>query len=218
MVSGRVESIQLSDLCSDDDCDGAALEKCMGSTGYAFYYVQIAPHKYGNSRNINSALLQEAQMKALQTIPNSGMIPTIDVGDEFCIHPPQKNVVGLRLANLALTKTYGLHKFPSTGPMMTKVEYSKNKAIVTLDNAPSGLAPGSCELEGFEIAGADKKFYPAKARIAGRTRNVEVWSDQVAQPVAVRYAFRNYVGNITLRNTLGIAAFPFRTDTWDDVK
>ena len=183
-----------------------------------FYYVQIAPHKYGNSRNINSALLQEAQMKALQTIPNSGMIPTIDVGDEFCIHPPQKNVVGLRLANLALTKTYGLHKFPSTGPMMTKVEYSKNKAIVTLDNAPSGLAPGNCELEGFEIAGADKKFYPAKARIAGRPRNVEVWSDQVAQPVAVRYAFRNYVGNITLRNTLGIAAFPFRTDPWDDVK
>lgn len=90
MVSGRVESIQLSDLCSDDDRNGPALEKCMGSTGYAFYYVQIAPHKYGNSRNINSALLQEAQMKALQTIPNSGMIPTIDVGDEFCIHPPQK--------------------------------------------------------------------------------------------------------------------------------
>ena len=183
-----------------------------------FYYVQIAPHKYGNSRNINSALLQEAQMKALKTIPNSGMIPTIDVGDEFCIHPPQKNVVGLRLANLALTKTYGLHKFPSTGPMMTKVEYSGNKAIVTLDNAPYGLAPGNCELEGFELAGADKKFYPAKARIAGRTRNVEVWSDQVTQPVAVRYAFRNYVDHITLRNTLGIAAFPFRTDTWDDVK
>ena len=89
-----------------------------------FYYVQIAPHKYGNSRNINSALLQEAQMKALQTIPNSGMIPTIDVGDEFCIHPPQKNVVGLRLANLALTKTYGLHKFPSTGPMMTCLLYT----------------------------------------------------------------------------------------------
>ena len=98
---------------------------------------------------------------------------------------------------------------------MTKVEYSGNKAIVTLDNAPYGLAPGNCELEGFEIAGADKKFYPAKARIAGRT---EVWSDQVTQPVAVRYAFRNYVDHITLRNTLGIAAFPFRTDTWDDVK
>ena len=89
--------------------------------------------------------------------------------------------------------------------------------------APGGevipaLTGSFAQLEGFEIAGADKKFYPAKARIAGRTRNVEVWSDQVAQPVAVRYAFRNYVGNITLRNTLGIAAFPFRTDTWDDVK
>ena len=93
------------------------------------------------------------------------------------------------------------------------------KAIVTLDNAPAGLFTGqSPNWKDFEIAGADKKFYPAKARIAGRTRNVEVWSDQVAQPVAVRYAFRNYVGNITLRNTLGIAAFPFRTDTWDDVK
>lgn len=101
----------------------------------------------------------------------------------------------------------------------SEVRVNRPKSVrVTLDNAPSGLAPGNCELEGFEIAGADKKFYPAKARIAGRTRNVEVWSDQVAQPVAVRYAFRNYVGNITLRNTFGIAAFPFRTDTWDDVK
>lgn len=101
----------------------------------------------------------------------------------------------------------------------SEVRVNRPKSVrVTLDNAPSGLAPGNCELEGFEIAGADKKFYPAKAQIAGRTRNVEVWSDQVAQPVAIQYAFRNYVGNITLRNTLGIAAFPFRTDTWDDVK
>ena len=101
----------------------------------------------------------------------------------------------------------------------SEVRVNRPKSVrVTLDNAPSGLAPGNCELEGFEIAGADKKVYPAKARIAVRTRNVEVWSDQVAQPVAVRYAFRNYVGNITLRNTFGIAAFPFRTDTWDDVK
>ena len=183
-----------------------------------FYYVQIAPYKYENSSNTGAALLREAQMEALKTIPNSGMIPTTDIGDEFCIHPSPKDVVGPRLATLALTKTYGLHKFPSTGPMMTKVEYSKNKAIVTLDNAPSGLAPGSCELEGFEIAGADKKFYPAKAKIIGRTNTVEVSSEEVAQPVAVRYAFRNYVGNITLRNTFGLSAFPFRTDTWDDVK
>ena len=159
MVSGRVESIQLSDLCSDDDCDGAALEKCMGSTGYAFL---LCP-------DCSAQIRKQPEYKF-------------------------RLIAGSTNESIA------------------------DKAIVTLDNAPSGLAPGSCELEGFEIAGADKKFYPAKARIAGRTRNVEVWSDQVAQPVAVRYAFRNYVGNITLRNTLGIAAFPFRTDTWDDVK
>ena len=53
---------------------------------------------------------------------------------------------------------------------------------------------------------------------SGKTKIVEVWSEEVAQPVAVRYAFRNYVGNITLRNTFGLSAFPFRTDTWDDVK
>lgn len=183
-----------------------------------FYYVQIAPYKYENSSNTGAALLREAQMEALKTIPNSGMVPTTDIGDEFCIHPPQKDVVGLRLATLALTKTYGIRRLPSNGPTMTKVDYADKKAIVTFDNAPVGLFPTFSELEGFEIAGADKKFYPAKAKIVGRTNTVEVWSEEVAQPVAVRYAFRNYVGNITLRNTFGLSAFPFRTDTWDDVK
>ena len=183
-----------------------------------FYYVQIAPHQYKDSRDTGAALLREAQMEALKTIPNSGIIPTTDIGDEFCIHPSQKEVVGLRLATLALTKTYGVRRLPSTGPVMTKVDYSGNKAIVTFNNAPAGLFPTFSELEGFEIAGADKKFYPAKAKIIGRTNTVEVWSEEVAQPVAVRYAFRNYVGNITLRNTFGLSAFPFRTDTWDDVK
>lgn len=183
-----------------------------------FYYVQIAPHQYKDSRDTGAALLRVAQMEALKTIPNSGIIPTTDIGDEFCIHPSQKEVVGLRLATLALTKTYGVRRLPSTGPVMTKVDYSGKKAIVTFNNAPAGLFPTFSELEGFEIAGADKKFYPAKAKIIGRTNTVEVWNEEVAQPVAVRYAFRNYVGNITLRNTFGLSAFPFRTDTWDDVK
>ena len=183
-----------------------------------FYYVQIAPYKYENSSNTGAALLREAQMEALKTIPNSGMIPTTDIGDEFCIHPSPKDVVGLRLATLALTKTYSIGRLPSNGPMMTKVDYEGNKAIVTFNNAPAGLFPTFAQLEGFEIAGADKKFYPAKAKIIGRTNTVEVSSEEVAQPVAVRYAFRNYVGNITLRNTFGLSAFPFRTDTWDDVK
>ena len=95
-----------------------------------FYYVQIAPYKYENSSNTGAALLREAQMEALKTIPNSGMIPTTDIGDEFCIHPSPKDVVGLRLATLALTKTYSIGRLPSNGPMMTKVDYEGNKAIV----------------------------------------------------------------------------------------
>lgn len=105
-----------------------------------FYYVQIAPYKYENSRNTGAALLREAQVEALKTIPNSGIVPTTDIGDEFCIHPPQKDVVGLRLATLALTKTYGIRRLPSNGPMMTKVDYADKKAIVTFDNAPAGLS------------------------------------------------------------------------------
>ena len=70
---------------------------------------------------------------------------------------------------------------------MTKVDYSGNKAIVTFNNAPAGLFPTFSELEGFEIAGADKKFYPAKAKIIGRTNTVEVWSEEVAQPVATKH-------------------------------
>ncbi len=56
------------------------------------------------------------------------MVPTTDIGDEFCIHPPQKDVVGLRLATLALTKTYGIRRLPSNGPTMTKVDYADKKA------------------------------------------------------------------------------------------
>ena len=104
-----------------------------------FYYVQIAPYKYENSRNTGAALLRESQVEALKTIPNSGIVPTTDIGDEFCIHPPQKDVVGLRLATLALTKTYGIRRLPSNGPMMTKVDYADKKAIVTFDNAPAGF-------------------------------------------------------------------------------
>ena len=140
------------------------------------------------------------------------------IGNEFCIHPSPKEPVGLRLATLALTQTYGVRKLPSTGPMMTNVEYTDGKAIVAFDNARAGLFPTFEQLEGFEIAEADKKFYPAKAKVVGRSNKVEVQSEQVPQPIAVRYAFRNYVGNITLRNTFGLSAFPFRTDTWDDVK
>lgn len=180
-----------------------------------FYCVQIAPYQYKNGQDTGAGQLREAQVAALKSLPNTGIVSTIDAGERYCIHPAKKEVVGSRLATLALSQTYGVgSKLVSTGPMMTKVEYSNNKAIVTFNNATMGLEPSFCNLEGFEIAGADKKFYPAKAKIVGRTCTVEVYSDQVAQPVAVRYAFHDFVEGVTLRNTFGLAAFPFRTDNW----
>ena len=84
----------------------------------------------------------------------------------------------------------------------------------------STLHPVDVPLEGFEIAGSDRVFHPAEARVLHRgydfSRQVEVRSDAVAEPVAVRYAFRNVVERVNLTNTIGLPAFPFRTDTWDD--
>lgn len=182
-----------------------------------FYCVQIAPYQYKKGKDTGAGQLRDAQVAALKSVPNSGIISTIDVGNKDCIHPAQKDVVGFRLATLALSETYGVgSNLVSTGPMMTKVDYSGNKATVTFNNAVTGLAPSFCNLEGFEIAGADKKFYPAKAQIVGRTCTVEVYSDQVTQPVAVRYAFHDFVEGAVLRNAFGLAAFPFRTDNWEN--
>ena len=84
-----------------------------------FYYVQIAPYKYENSSNTGAALLREAQMEALKTIPNSGMVPTTDIGDEFRIHPPQKDVVGLRYSFSRTTTVAVLSLFTGISPTFT---------------------------------------------------------------------------------------------------
>lgn len=184
-----------------------------------FYCVQIAPYQYDKAKETGGAFLREAQVEALKSVPNTGIVSTIDLGNKYCIHPAKKKEVGLRLATLALSQTYSIgSKYVSTGPMMTGVEYKGNKAIVSFNNAFHGLAPNFCELEGFEMAGADKKFYPARARVVGYTSTVEVSCDQVAEPVAVRYAFHDSVEGATLSNAFGLAAFPFRTDDWDDIR
>ena len=88
---------------------------------------------------------------------------------------------------------------------------------VKMKNAPQGLAPWSnVPVKGFELAGEDRKFYPAEARVWGGI--VTVWSKQVQKPVAVRYAFHNVCGEVNLKNLYGVPAVPFRTDRWNDVK
>ena len=178
-----------------------------------FYYVQIAPYCYKNSLDLDGVLLMEAQIDALERIPHSGLVATTDLGMEKCIHPTQKREVALRLAALALKESYG-RKLPNEMcyPMqIQEVKYEQGEALVTLRNARWGLTPEGEEVLGFELAGEDGIFYPARAEIIKSKPQIKVVSPQVAEPVALRYAFRNYTPT-NLHNTLGQPLLPYRSD------
>ena len=184
-----------------------------------FYYVQIPPYFYCNSRTDTTLpLFVECQARAMDIIPNSGMAATTDLGDATCLHPPKKFEIGERLAALALAQTYGRKGFEAKAPQYESHEVAEDgKVRVKMKNAPMGLAPWSnVPVKGFELAGEDRKFYPANATVWGSV--VTVWSKQVPKPVAVRYAFRNVCGDVNLKNLYGVPAIPFRTDNWNDVR
>ena len=176
-----------------------------------FLYVQIAPYDYKDADATDGVLVMEAQSDALKLIPNAAMIATTDLGEETCIHPRKKREVGERLAAEALIRAYGMRLECWSGVRFRHAEFSDGKAVVTFDNARYGLTPQGEDIPGFELAGADGIFHPAVGRIVPSKPIVEVTSEAVAVPTAVRYAFRNYTPT-NLRNTLGLPAFPFRTD------
>ncbi len=187
---------------------------------FPFYYVQICPYKYQNADSVGSAKLREAQMQNLQDIPNSGMAITLDIGSRDFIHPPEKKKVGDRLAYWALSKTYGDSGYAYCGPVYKSMEVVGNKAIISFDHTEGGLTPMGRLIEHFEIAGSDKVFYPAKAAVEMKKGTgdvlrdrLEIESDNVQHPAAVRYAFRNYV-ETSLFNGFGLPASSFRTDNW----
>lgn len=189
--------------------------KLWGQGEFPFYFCQIAPYnnppeKHGD---FNSAFLREAQYKSAQIIPNSGMVVLMDIGEEKCIHPRNKKVGGERLAMMALGKTYGMTGFAYDSPTFKEMVVEENKAILSFDNAPMWLSSYGQELKQFEIAGGDKIFYPAKAEI--KRSKIEVYSDKVSKPVAVRYAFKDFVVG-DLFSTEGFPLSSFRTDNWDE--
>ena len=188
-----------------------------GIGNFPFYYVQIAPYKYGGNNeyqtSTNSAFIREAQLKCLDLIPNSGIAITMDIGDEYCIHPPKKKEVADRLLYNALNKTYGYKTVDYSSPIYDSLEVKDGGLIVKFKNAETGLYAYD-KLEGFEIAGDDKVFYPANAEIVMR-KEVFVQSDKVQNPVAVRYGWYNWVVG-TLFDTNLLPASSFRTDKWDD--
>ena len=182
---------------------------------FPFLYVQLA--NFMAAKNTpspsNWALLREAQSKALD-LPKTGQAIIIDIGEANDIHPRNKQDVGKRLALAAQKLTYNKDVVFS-GPTYATMTRDTNKIILTFENTGTGLsAKGNRPLEGFAIAGEDKKFIWAEARIVNNT--VEVWADGISEPIAVRYAWADNPDNANLYNEEGLPAAPFRTDKWEE--
>lgn len=175
-----------------------------------FYFVQIAPFKYEGNEKVSSAIFREAQCICEKENENVKMAVTMDLGDEFCIHPARKKEVGERLAYLALNHTYQKYGIPSEAPSFKNQEIKGNRIILNFDKAELGLTSYNKPFNLFEIAGEDGVFHPAKARIINH-RQVEVWNEQINAPVTVRYAFKNYTEG-ELFGTNGIPVSSFRTN------
>ena len=192
----------------------------------AFYWVQLANFQQPNDNPAGGdgwAMLREAQRKALG-MKHTGMAVIIDIGQAEDIHPRNKQDVGWRLAQAALHQTYGRKEIVAGGPLYTSHKVEGNAIRLAFDDVGSGLIVGEKtgleptkevkegKLQRFAISGADRQWHWADAKIEGDT--VVVTSPEVAQPVAVRYAFSMNPAGANLYNREGLPASPFRTDDW----
>ncbi|MDR0962346.1 MAG: sialate O-acetylesterase [Mediterranea sp.] len=184
-----------------------------------FYFAEIAPYDYdSNTQHNKAAFLREAQFRAQSLIANSAMISTNDLVEpyeRFNIHPRRKREVGRRLSYLALNLTYGMSQIHCFSPQYKSLTLDGDKALIALDHLEMGICR-NYDLQGFEVAGADRRFYPADSVfIRWEVNLVEVQSARVPKPVAVRYCFKDFqVGTLIGGNELPL--IPFRTDDWEE--
>ncbi len=181
---------------------------------FSFYWVQLADYMVEKAEAGDSqwAELRESQTKTMK-LPNTGQAVIIDLGEGKDIHPKNKHDVAARLVRWALAKDYGL-PFPYRSPEFKSLEIKDTKAIVTLDLFGGVLRPFDVlEARGFAICGEDKVWHNAKGTIVGANK-VEVTSDAVAKPIAVRYAWAdNPIANLATMQ--GLPLTPFRTDDFE---
>lgn len=185
--------------------------KGFGEPDFPFLIVQLP--NLGTSPELGDSIwaeLRDAQLWTAKTVPNTGIAVTIDVGDSKNLHPPRKAEIGERLALWALGTTYE-RKIVYSGPIYDSMEISGNEVHIRFRYAGDGLEMHGDVLKGFSIAGVDKKFHWADARIEGSEAVVS--SKEVSVPAAVRYAWANSP-NCNLYNKNGLPASPFRTDDW----
>lgn len=161
------------------------------------------------------AELREAQLKTLAASPNTGQAVTVDIGDPADIHPKDKQTVGRRLALAAMAQAYGRQELAFTGPTLERVDVEGDHVRLQFRPGAERLEQHGSDMTGFAIAGEDHKFYWARAYIEGVDR-VVVHSDQVKRPVAVRYGWADNP-QVSLYNSAGLPASPFRTDSWPGI-
>lgn len=200
--------------------DYAALQSAMvkswrtdfGLGDFPFYFVEIAPFRYGNSKAVNSALLREQQYRSKALIPNSDMVSTVDLGNENSIHPAEKITVAKRLLLCALSDTYGIKGLPHSSPVYKNFSVKDSMAILTF--TAQGLTSFDKKVDCFELAGQDSVFHPAETRI--QQNKVILISTGVKHPIAIRYAFHNFCPTDGyIYDMAGLPLLLFRTDDWN---
>lgn len=167
-----------------------------------FFFCQLAALR----ANSNSPEVRSWQAEAL-SIPHTGMVTTIDIGDERDVHPHNKQDVGARLVRLALAQAYGRDVVYS-GPVPASARAEGAALRVIFNHLGGGLVARNGPLQTFEIAGVDGNFVPATAAIEGDS--VVVRSPEVSMPVAARYAWSNYPEGVNFYNAGGLPAAPFQ--------
>jgi sialate O-acetylesterase len=178
---------------------------------FPFYYVMIAPYKYGTPY-VGAALME--QQASLLNYPNTGMVVITDLVDNINdIHPKNKLDVGMRLANLALAENYKKNIAGAKSPKYKSMSVTKSQVTLSFDNVPNGfMTKGNAKPTEFYLAGADKLFVPADVKI--EKDRIILSSKQVANPVAVRFSFSN-TGMSNIFSQEGLPLTPFRTDDWE---
>jgi sialate O-acetylesterase len=180
---------------------------------FPFYWVQLADFKAEQAVPAESewAELREAQTMTLDALPSTGQAVIIDLGEGKDIHPKNKQDVAKRLARWALAETYKQPGIACKSPRYASMAKEGARVVLSFSDVAGGWRPFDvAEPRGFTVAGADRKFVPAQAAIR-KDGTIEVWSDSIAEPVAVRYAWAdNPVCNMF--SAAGLPLTPFRTD------
>lgn len=170
-----------------------------------FYFVQVTPHE------VLTPEIREAQLESFKKVDHTGMVVTTDIGNATDIHPRNKQEVGRRLALWALAKNYGYDQIQFSGPIYESMEIESNRIRLHFNYVGEGFLVKGDEITDFTIAGPDRNFVQAKAKIDGSA--IVVWNEDVPNPQAVRFAWKN-VPSHNLFNSAELPASPFRTDNW----